>query len=87
MPICWEGTQDHMFFYDGCTFLGGQYDTIAKYDVTHMPMAIIQRNIAMVGCHPEAESFWHSMYPYIKIPRNPIHDVWLNQLVEKLWRL
>lgn len=86
IPICWEGIQDHMFFYDGCTFVGGYYQTIATYDNTQMPMAIIQQNMALVGCHPEAENFWHSMYSYINIPRNPLHSVWLNQLVEKLWR-
>ena len=64
--IEWLGEKHKMFFYDGCTFTGdGQYDTIAKY-ANDEPMAIIQGNIGIIGCHPESEEFWYEKpYQYI----------------------
>jgi glutamine amidotransferase-like uncharacterized protein len=64
--IEWLGQREKMFFYDGCTFVGpGYYDTIAKY-ANDEPMAIIQGNIGIIGCHPESEEFWYETpYQYI----------------------
>jgi glutamine amidotransferase-like uncharacterized protein len=64
--IEWLGKKEKMFFYDGCTFTGsGHYDTIAKY-ANDEPMAIIQGNIGIIGCHPESEEFWYETpYQYI----------------------
>jgi glutamine amidotransferase-like uncharacterized protein len=64
--IEWLGQKEKMFFYDGCTFTGsGHYDTIAKY-ANDEPMAIIQGNIGIIGCHPESEEFWYETpYQYI----------------------
>ena len=64
--IEWLGQREKMFFYDGCTFVGpGYYDTIAKYS-NDEPMAIIQGNIGIIGCHPESEEFWYETpYQYI----------------------
>ena len=64
--IEWRGEKLKMFFYDGCTFVGdGYYDTIAKY-ANDEPMAIIQGNIGIIGCHPESEEFWYEdPYQYI----------------------
>jgi glutamine amidotransferase PdxT len=71
MSIEWKTSQGiesySMFFYDGATFLGnGKCDTIAKYAVTHYPMAIVQGNIGLIGCHPESEEFWYDSYNYMK---------------------
>lgn len=64
--IEWLGQKEKMFFYDGCTFVGpGYYDTVAKY-ANGEPMAIIQGNVGIVGCHPESEEFWYEKpYQYI----------------------
>jgi len=64
--IEWLGQKEKMFFYDGCVFTGsGYYDTIAKY-ANDEPMAIIQGNLGLIGCHPESEEFWYeSPYQYL----------------------
>jgi glutamine amidotransferase-like uncharacterized protein len=64
--IEWLGQKEKMFFYDGCVFTGtGKYDTIAKY-ANDEPMAIIQDNLGLIGCHPESEEFWYeSPYQYL----------------------
>ena len=49
-----------MFFYDGCTFVGeGKYELVATY-LNNNPMAIIQGNVGLIGCHPESEEFWYN---------------------------
>ena len=66
MPITWQGREESMFWYDGCAFTGnGRYKTIATY-ANGDPMAIIQGNLGLIGCHPEAEEFWYSSYSWMK---------------------
>ena len=66
MSIEWEGNIDTMYFYDGCTFTGdGEFETIARY-ATGYPMAIIQNNIGLIGCHPEADKHWYDSYSWMK---------------------
>ena len=66
MPVTWQGREDSMFWYDGCAFVGhGRYKTIATYS-NGDPMAIIQGNLGLIGCHPEAEEFWYSSYSYMR---------------------
>jgi len=66
MPITWQGREDRMFWYDGCAFVGdGRYKTIATYS-NGDPMAIIQGNLGLIGCHPEAEQFWYDSYSYMR---------------------
>jgi hypothetical protein len=31
-----------------------------------MPMAIVQNNIGLIGCHPESEEFWYDSYSWMK---------------------
>ena len=68
MPTLWHGEQyQNMFFYDGPTFIGdGEYETHATYANTGMPMAIVQNNIGLIGCHPESEQFWYDSYSWMK---------------------
>jgi hypothetical protein len=55
-----------MFFYDGCALVGdGKYRTIATYS-NGDAMAIIQKNIGLIGCHPESEQFWYDNYSWLK---------------------
>ena len=57
IKIEWLGESMNMFWYDGCAFTGsGYYDIIAKY-ANDDPMAIMQKRIGLIGCHPESEQF------------------------------
>ena len=66
IPITWQGIHANMYFYDGCAFLGnGNYNTVARY-ANNDPMAIIQNNIGLIGCHPESEKHWYDSYTWMK---------------------
>jgi hypothetical protein len=64
--IVWQGHPNRMFFYDGCTLVGdpSKFNTIATY-ANGDPMAIIQNNIGLIGCHPESEQFWYNSYTWM----------------------
>jgi len=90
MPTTWyNGLMNHnMFFYDGPTFVGdGEFQTLATYTNSGMPMAIKQKNLALIGCHPESEEFWYDSYSYMKgkyhggIQHDLLLDV-VNELME-----
>lgn len=66
--VTWNHQEERMFFYDGTTFQGnlGTCDIVARYNTGH-PMAIIQGNIGLIGCHPESLPKWYTEdYPYLK---------------------
>lgn len=65
-PIIWNGQNYNMYFYDGCSIVGDntKFQTIATYK-NKDPMAIIQKNIGLIGCHPESLKYWYHL-PYIK---------------------
>jgi glutamine amidotransferase-like uncharacterized protein len=66
IKINWNGSDAEMFFYDGCALVGnGKYDTIATYS-NGDPMAIIQKNIGLIGCHPESEKHWYDSYSWMR---------------------
>jgi hypothetical protein len=76
--IEWQGHPNRMFFYDGCALVGnGQYDTIATY-ANGDAMAVIQKNIGVIGCHPEAESFWYDSYTWMQGKYVSKHDLLLD---------
>lgn len=87
MPITWQGQEDSMFWYDGCAFVGnGRYKTIATYS-NGDPMAIIQGNLGLIGCHPEAEYFWYDSYSYMRRHwSGPRHHRTLLEFVNLLMR-
>jgi len=58
-PVTWRGQEHRMYFYDGPTFLGGQFDTVATY-ANDDPMAIIQGSVGLVGCHLESQANWYT---------------------------
>jgi len=58
MPVLWKNEPEHMYFYDGCTFIGNYFQTVATYP-NGDPMAIIQDRIGLIGCHPESTPAWY----------------------------
>ena len=77
--IVWQGHPDRMFFYDGCALVGntGKFTTIATY-ANGDPMAIIQNNIGLIGCHPEAEQFWYDSYTWLRGKYSSKHNLLLD---------
>lgn len=65
MPITWRDEETSMYFYDGCTFYGNSFETVATYP-NGAPMAIIQDRIGLIGCHPEAEHHWYQDYSWMR---------------------
>jgi len=85
MPITWQGESETMFWYDGCTFVGhGNYKTIATY-ANGDPMAIIQGNLGLIGCHPESEAFWYDSYSWMRGRyHNGLHHQLLVDFIDQL---
>jgi hypothetical protein len=65
MSVLWKGEQKNMFFYDGCTFTGNNFETIATYPNGN-PMAIMKNRIGLIGCHPEATKHWYDSYSWMQ---------------------
>lgn len=59
--VSWDDQEHDMFFYDGCTFIGNEetFKVISRYS-NGDPMAILQDNIGLIGCHPESEKYWYN---------------------------
>jgi glutamine amidotransferase-like uncharacterized protein len=85
LKINWNGTDTTMFFYDGCALVGdGEYDKIATYS-NGDSMAIIQKNLGLIGCHPESEQFWYDSYSWLKGKyHNGKHHILLLEFVNEL---
>ena len=67
IAITWNNTPMNMFWYDGCALVGDEskFTTVARY-ANNDPMAIIQGNLGLIGCHPESEQFWYDGYTWMK---------------------
>jgi len=67
ISIVWNGQPNKMFFNDGCALIGDttKFETIATY-VNGDPMAIIQNNLGLIGCHPESELYWYDAYKQMR---------------------
>ena len=67
LKVTWKDKEEHMFFYDGCALVGDErrFKTIARY-ANGDPMAIIQNNVGIIGCHPESEPNWYEMYTWLR---------------------
>ena len=48
-----------MYFYDGPTFVNGQFEAMATY-ANGDPMAIVQGSVGLVGCHLESLAHWYT---------------------------
>ena len=67
LAIKWKDEPMNMFFYDGCSLVGNRHKfrTVATY-ANGDAMAIYQKRIGLIGCHPESEQFWYDSYSYMK---------------------
>ena len=67
LTITWNNEPMKMFFNDGCSLIGNKnkFKTIATY-TNGDAMAIYQKRIGLIGCHPESEQFWYDSYSYLK---------------------
>jgi len=63
-PVTWNGVPYDMYFYDGCTFTPGNYQTVATY-ANGEPMAIVKNRVGLIGCHPESQQYWYDK-PYMQ---------------------
>jgi len=85
--VDWLGTQQSIFFYDGCALIGDEnkFDTISRYS-NGDPMAIIQKRVGLIGCHPESEQYWFKgQYNYLnKYWHRGEHHKLLLEFVNKL---
>ena len=86
MPIVWKDTAYKMYFYDGCAISGeGEFETIATYP-NGDAMAVIQKRIGLIGCHPESSEYWYNKN-YLKPHwHNGLHYDLLRDFVDQLGR-
>ncbi len=67
LDITWLDQSEQMYFYDGCALVGDElkFKTVARY-TNGDPMAIIQGQIGLIGCHPESEQHWYESYSWMR---------------------
>jgi glutamine amidotransferase-like uncharacterized protein len=65
--VSWQGQEEHMFFYDGCSLVGNGIDSSDVWAVypNGDPMALIQNRVGLIGCHPEADKHWYESYSWM----------------------
>ena len=86
LNVMWEGQQEQMYFYDGCSLIGdnSKFRSIAQY-ANGDSMAIIQNRIGLIGCHPESELHWYESYSWMQGKyHNRRHHRLLLNFVDKL---
>ena len=84
LDVMWEGRKEKMFFYDGFAVTDGDYEIVAKY-MNGDAMAVIQNNIGIIGCHPEATEYWYNEYSWMKGKYESKHHLLL-EFVDKVMK-
>ena len=66
--VLWRGQEENMFFYDGCALIGQGIDSAKIWSLypNGDPMAVIQDNIGIIGCHLESERHWYESYSWMQ---------------------
>jgi hypothetical protein len=66
--VLWKGQEENMFFYDGCALVGAGIDTAKIWGLypNGDPMAVIQGNVGVIGCHPESQPHWYDGYSWMQ---------------------
>jgi glutamine amidotransferase-like uncharacterized protein len=57
--VNWQVQDKRMYFYDGPTYVGGAFHTLASY-ANGDPMAVVQGSVGLIGCHLESQQHWYS---------------------------
>lgn len=84
LDVTWNRKPTRMYFFDGCAFTGKNFRTIARY-ANGDPMAIIQKNIGLIGCHPESRETWYKKRKYLRPHwHNGEHHKLLQEFVSEL---
>ena len=85
--VLWQGEEERMFFYDGCALVGSGIDTAKIWSLypNGDPMAVIQGNIGVMGCHPESQAHWYESYSWMQgLYHNGTHHKLLLDFVDEL---
>ena len=85
--VLWGGDNIRMYFYDGCAFTGPglAHSEIHALYPNGDPMAIIQGNVGVIGCHPESQPHWYESYSWMKDHyHNGSHHKLLLNFVDRL---
>ena len=77
--VKWLGQDERMYFYDGAAIIGDNMDVVATYS-NGDPMAVIQGNIGLIGCHLESQRDWYDYYTWM--PKHWHHGRHNNLLLE-----
>ena len=59
--VTWNGNPETMYFYDGCAITGDNMEWVVATYANGSAMAVIQGNIGLIGCHPEAQDWWYAL--------------------------
>jgi glutamine amidotransferase-like uncharacterized protein len=81
--VTWNGSPETMYFYDGCSIVGDHMDVVATY-ANGSAMAVIQGNIGLIGCHPEAQEWWYTLDGMSKSYYNVKHKKLMANFVKDL---
>ena len=82
--VTWKRKPTKMYFFDGCSFTGSNFKTVARY-ANGDPMAIIQKNVGLIGCHPESRETWYRKKKYLRPHwHNGEHHKLLQEFVSEL---
>jgi len=87
--VLWNGEEQRMFFYDGPAFHGTglAWSEIISLYPNGDPMALIQDNIGVIGCHPESTPHWYNTYSWMKPHyHNGDHHKLLLEFTHQLWK-
>ena len=84
--VTWNGNPETMYFYDGCSITGDNMEWIVARYANGDPMAVIQGNIGLIGCHPEAQEWWYTLdempKSYYNVKHKKLMAEFLKDLVE-----
>ena len=81
--VVWNGSPETMYFYDGCSIVGDNMSVVATY-ANGNAMAVIQGNIGLIGCHPEAQDWWYALDGMSKSYYNVKHKKLMAEFVKDL---
>lgn len=85
IEVSWLGQKEQMYFFDGTTFKGdiNKCKVVASY-VTGEPMAIVQGNVGLIGCHPESQLDWYDRKYLSKHWHDRKHNLLLLDFIDRI---